>query len=229
MTLRVVHLSTNTSACWPIDLSWIRDSEFSRSHPLHPGEGRGEGLSVLFVMSFGTLNSLSATHSRGQPWPQKTSKQLSIGELLAHLSGEGSRWAACLPSRKCHSILKVRHNMQYMLMYYETPAELARRDDPAQAPAYWGAWQAYMGALVASGCMVSGAGLEPPRSATTVRVSGGKRQVQDGPFADTREHLGGFFVVEATSLDGALEWAARAPCAGAGGVEVRPVLPPPAA
>jgi len=121
--------------------------------------------------------------------------------------------------------------MEYMLMFYETAAESARADDPAQAPAYWGAWNAYVGAINASGLMRGGNGLQPPRTATTVRVVDGRRQVQDGPFADTREHLGGYFVIDAPSLDVALEWAARAPCASAGSTEVRPVLvmdqPPP--
>jgi hypothetical protein len=117
--------------------------------------------------------------------------------------------------------------MEYMLMFFESPAEVARRDNPAEAPVYWGAWNAYAGALFASGCVKSGHGLEPPRTATTVRVTGGKRQVQDGPFADTREHLGGYFVIDVPSLDTALEWAARAPNASAGRIEVRPVLPPP--
>jgi hypothetical protein len=116
--------------------------------------------------------------------------------------------------------------MDYMLMFYESPAELARRDDPAQAPAYWGAWSAYVGAVNAAGCFKSGAGLQPPRTATRLSVSQGQRQIQDGPFADTREHLGGFFVIDVPSLDEALEWAARAPNASAGHVEVRPVLPP---
>ncbi len=80
--------------------------------------------------------------------------------------------------------------------------------------------------MLASGVVRSGHGLEPARTATTLRVKHGKRQVQDGPFADTREHLGGYFIVDVPSLDVALEWAARAPCAGAGGVEVRPVMSP---
>jgi hypothetical protein len=119
--------------------------------------------------------------------------------------------------------------MEYMLMFYETPAELARADDPAQVGAYWGAWNAYVGAMQGSGLMRGGNGLQPPRTATTVRVVNGQRQVQDGPYADTREHLGGYFIVEAETLDEVLAWAARAPCASAGSVEVRPVLPPPAA
>jgi hypothetical protein len=117
--------------------------------------------------------------------------------------------------------------MEYMLMFYENPTELARRDDAAEAPVYWGAWNAYIGALAAAGIVRSGNGLQPPRSATTVRMAGGQRQVQDGPFADTREHLGGYFIIDVPSLDVALEWAARAPNASAGGTEVRPVLPPP--
>ena len=117
--------------------------------------------------------------------------------------------------------------MEYMLLFYETPAELARADDPAQTAAYWGAWNAYVCAMQDSGLMRGGNGLRSPHSATTVRVVNGQRQVQDGPFADTREHLGGYFIVEAETLDEVLAWAARAPCASAGSVEVRPVMPPP--
>lgn len=119
--------------------------------------------------------------------------------------------------------------MEYMLMFYETPAEAARGEDPAQAEAYWGAWNAYIGAIEGSGLMRGGNGLQPPRTATTVRIVNGQRQVQDGPFADTREHLGGYFILEAETLDEVLAWAARAPCAGAGSVEVRPVMHPPSA
>jgi hypothetical protein len=117
--------------------------------------------------------------------------------------------------------------MQYMLIFNETLAEVARRDDPADAPQYWGAWNAYVGALAGAGIVVSGNGLQPPRTGLRVRVVDGARHVQDGPFADTHEHLGGYFVVEVSGTEAALEWAARAPCATAGSVEVRPVLPPP--
>ncbi len=118
--------------------------------------------------------------------------------------------------------------MHYMLIYRETPEELGKRDDPAQAEAYWGGWSAYMGAMAQSGVMVSGNALQPPGTATTLRIADGKRHVVDGPFADTKEMLGGYVIIDAADLDGALEWAARAPCAAAGSVEVRPVLPPPA-
>ena len=119
--------------------------------------------------------------------------------------------------------------MQYMLMYRDTAAEFARRDDPADAPAYWGAWNAYIGAINGAGVVVGGNGLLPPDASTTVRVRDGRRQVQDGPYADTHEHLGGYLVIDVASLDDALDWAARAPCAATGSTEVRPVLPPPSA
>lgn len=119
--------------------------------------------------------------------------------------------------------------MQYMLIYRETESEIAKRNNPAEAPAYWGAWNAYIGAMGQAGVMVSGNGLQPPEMGTTVRLRDGKRLVQDGPFADTKEHLGGYVIIDVPALDVALEWAARAPCATVGSTEVRPVLPPPPA
>lgn len=119
--------------------------------------------------------------------------------------------------------------MQYMLLFTESKSDFAQRNDPAQAPAYWGAWTAYCDALAGSGIMVSGAGLQPPEMATTVRVRDGKRQVHDGPYAESKEMLGGFFVIEVPDLDTALEWAARSPSSSYGSTEVRPVLPPPPA
>lgn len=115
--------------------------------------------------------------------------------------------------------------MQFMLMFYENQAELAKREGP-EAQAYWAGWTSYVNALGASGIVRAGEGLQPPKLGTSLRVIDGKRIVQDGPFADTHEQLGGFFIIEVPSVDEALEWAARAPCAGAGGVEVRPTLPP---
>jgi len=77
--------------------------------------------------------------------------------------------------------------------------------------------------------MVSGNVLQPPETGTVLRVEQGTRHVADGPFADTKEALGGYVVIEVPDLDAALEWAARAPCAVAGSVDIRPVLPPPSA
>ena len=118
--------------------------------------------------------------------------------------------------------------MQYMLILNEGMEKFGEREDPAKAEAYWGAWSAYIAALGAAGVIVNGHGLQPPHTGTTVRVRDGGREVQDGPFPDTKEALGGYFVIEVPGLDGALEWAARAPSASYASVEVRPVLPPPA-
>jgi hypothetical protein len=114
--------------------------------------------------------------------------------------------------------------MQFMLIFKEPDSELAKRVDPAAAPAYWGAWNAYIGALGQAGVIVQGNGLQPPHSATQVQMRNGKRVIHDGPYADTKEHLGGYFVIEVPSLDDALEWAARSPNASSGSTEVRPVL-----
>lgn len=116
--------------------------------------------------------------------------------------------------------------MQYMLIFAEPAAEFSARTDPARSESYWGAWGAYIGALQQAGVIVNGDGLLPPDTATTVRVRDGKREVQDGPFADIKEQLGGYFVIEVPDLDAALDWAAKSPSARVGSVEVRPVMPP---
>ena len=114
--------------------------------------------------------------------------------------------------------------MKYVLLMIEDETALAMRRDPDRAEAYWGAWSDYVAAVAASGLMVSGEGLAAPEAATTVRLQGGARTVQDGPFADSKEQLGGFFVIDAPDLDTALAWAARSPAAAQGCVEVRPAL-----
>jgi hypothetical protein len=119
--------------------------------------------------------------------------------------------------------------MHYMLMFHENHEERTKRDNPAEADAYWGGWSAYMGAIAQAGLMVSGNGLQPPEVGTTLRIQDGARHVVDGPFADTKEALGGYVILDVADLDTALEWASRAPCVTAGSVEIRPVLPPPPA
>jgi hypothetical protein len=119
--------------------------------------------------------------------------------------------------------------MQYMLLLNETESEFAQRNHPEHAQTYWGGWNAFIGAMAQAGVIVNGDGLHGPQTATTVRVRDGKRLVQDGPFADTKEQLGGYFVIEVADLDAALAWAARAPSASYASVEVRPVMPPPGA
>ena len=115
--------------------------------------------------------------------------------------------------------------MQYALLFYQSPDEFAARSDPKLREKFWASFIPYMKALTDAGIVVAGAGLEPPEVATSIRLSDGRRQVQDGPFAEAKEQLGGFFIIEVADHDTALEWAARYPAGPAGGVEVRPVLP----
>lgn len=116
--------------------------------------------------------------------------------------------------------------MHYLLLLNEPETEFARRNDPAEAAAYWGGWNAFIGAMAQAGIIVKGDGLQGPHAATTVRIRDGRRIVQDGPYADAKEQLGGYFVIDVPDLDTALEWAAKAPSASTAWVEVRPVLPP---
>ncbi len=117
--------------------------------------------------------------------------------------------------------------MRYMLIFTEDQTAFDIRNDPEKAGPYWGAWTAYAGAVHQAGIVVSGEGLQPPHAATQIRIRDGKRHVQDGPFADAKEHVGGFFVIDVPDLDTALDWAAKSPAASYGTVEVRPTLPPP--
>jgi hypothetical protein len=114
--------------------------------------------------------------------------------------------------------------MQYAMLIYESPMDFGARTTDKGAP-HIAAWRAYYKALVESGVYVGGDPLQPVASATTVRLRDGKRHVQDGPYADTKEQLGGFIILELPSLDAALGWAARCPAAATGVVEVRPLAP----
>ncbi len=114
--------------------------------------------------------------------------------------------------------------MEYMILFNQPAAELERkRNDPAASP-YWESWRAYMSAVYAAGIVKSGNALQPPYTATTVRIRDGKRAVLDGPYADTKEMLGGYLVIDVPSLDDALHWAALSPSSVTGSTEVRPVL-----
>jgi hypothetical protein len=114
--------------------------------------------------------------------------------------------------------------MQFALLIFESPEAFAARNAD-ETNAYLGAWRAYYKALVEAGIYVGGYPLQGPETGTTVQLKEGKRLVQDGPFADTKEQLGGFAILELPSLDAALDWAARCPAASAGAVEVRPLSP----
>ncbi len=112
--------------------------------------------------------------------------------------------------------------MQYLLLIYvnEAAAETASEADMGKMLAAYGA---YSEAMAKAGAMVGGNRLRPSSAGTTVRSAGGKTQVLDGPYAETKEQLGGYFVIEAPDLDAALSWAERCPGAATGVVEVRPV------
>jgi hypothetical protein len=113
--------------------------------------------------------------------------------------------------------------MEFMLAFYQPANAHEVYADPVKGPATLQAWQQYMGAVAAAGAMRGGNRLQP-MAATTVRVRAGQRQVQDGPFADTKDLLGGYIVIDVPSLDEALKWAERSPSSLDGGTVVWPVM-----
>jgi hypothetical protein len=113
-------------------------------------------------------------------------------------------------------------DMKYMLLIYSNEAELEATPEATKIERT-AAYGAYAQAMVQAGVMVAGDRLRPVSAATTVRTTGGKTQVLDGPYAETKEQLGGYFLIEAPDLDAALSWAKRCPGAGHGAIEVRPI------
>jgi hypothetical protein len=136
-------------------------------------------------------------------------------------------WGASHPSyiqerKGAHNGSQGEKVMQFALLIFESPEAFATRNADENDP-YIGAWRAYYKALVEAGVYVGGNPLQPPETGTTVQLKDGKRRVQDGPFADAKEQLGGFTILELPSLDAAIDWAARCPAASIGAVEVRPL------
>ena len=115
-----------------------------------------------------------------------------------------------------------RTGLQYVMLIYETSEGFESRTTGETDP-YLGSWRAYHAALVKAGIYVGGDPLRQPETATTVRLKDGKQHIQDGPYAETKEQLGGFIILELPTLDAALDWAARCPAASVGAVEVRPL------
>ncbi len=116
--------------------------------------------------------------------------------------------------------------MQYMLMDYVNEAgwpELTQ----AEQDHWLGAYRAYMEAMMQAGILKETNGLQRTSAATTVRVANGKTHVLDGPYADSKEQLGGFHIIDVPDLNAAIMWAARSPTALHGVVEVRPLLETP--
>ena len=112
--------------------------------------------------------------------------------------------------------------MQYLLLVYQDEKKMLSlpREEAGQIHA---AYMAYTDAMKQSGVLQANHGLMPTAQATTVRITAGKQNVLNGPFAETREQLGGYFLIEAPDLDTALSWAARCPSAAYGAIEVRPI------
>jgi hypothetical protein len=112
--------------------------------------------------------------------------------------------------------------MQYMLLIYQKEMDVAQQDKAAMARIYE-EYQSFVADIKKRGQFVANHGLKPAATATTIQVRDGKTVTTDGPFAETREHLGGYFVVEAADLDEAIGIAERIPSARWGSVEIRPV------
>ena len=113
--------------------------------------------------------------------------------------------------------------MQYMIMNYVPATDISDADAPntdSDGPA----WGAYTKAMLDAGVMRSGNALTGAHTATVVRIRDGKREIHDGPYIDSHEQLGGYYIIEAADLDEALQWAARNPAASKGAVEVRPIM-----
>jgi len=114
--------------------------------------------------------------------------------------------------------------VKYALLIYENPEAFTQREQAGDTE-YYGAWRAYYRSMVDAGVYVGGEPLHAPETGTTVRQRDGRKQIQDGPYANTKEQLAGFIVLELPSLDAALDWASRCPTTAIGAVEVRPLAP----
>jgi hypothetical protein len=112
--------------------------------------------------------------------------------------------------------------MQYLLMIYDEEAKIGALPKEKLGE-IMGAFTAYTEALKKEGVWVGSNRLRPVATATTVRVQNGKTDVLNGPYAETKEQLGGYYLIDVPDLDAALSWAARCPGAGYGTMEVRPI------
>jgi len=115
--------------------------------------------------------------------------------------------------------------MQYLLLIYAAEADRAKyMKDQAAMTAMLAEYRTFTQSIIQSGNFKAGDALQPVATATTVRVKDGKTLTTDGPFAETREQLGGYYLIEAKDLDAALAIAARVPGAKYGSIEVRPLM-----
>lgn len=112
--------------------------------------------------------------------------------------------------------------MKYMLLIYADPEGFAALK-PAEAQAAMAAYEAFTAALENEKALIHSERLRPTSEATTVHVENGKPKVLNGPYIETKEQLGGYFLIEAPDLDAAIKWAARCPGSHHGSVEIRPL------
>ncbi|HUB47951.1 MAG TPA: YciI family protein [Acetobacteraceae bacterium] len=112
--------------------------------------------------------------------------------------------------------------MEYLLLIYSNEKDFAVMPQ-AERERVTGAYMAYTQALLDGGVLRGGNRLRPTSATTTVRAAGGKMQTVDGPFAETREQLGGYYLIDVPDLDAALSWAGRCPGTQYGSIEVRPI------
>lgn len=113
--------------------------------------------------------------------------------------------------------------MQYMLLIYQPEQQLAAMSE-AQRREFMADYTAFTNEVKDAGAMVAADALDRTSTATTVRVRDAKRTITDGPFAETAEALGGYYLIEAEDLDAAIAWAAKIPSAKFGSIEVRPIM-----
>ena len=113
--------------------------------------------------------------------------------------------------------------MQYMILIYDNEQQFAKMAD-GDAQKMYAEYMQYSKDMGEAGVMRAGAQLKPSTTATTVRSRGGKLATTDGPFAETKEQLGGYYLIDVANLDEAVKWAARCPSARAGSIEVRPLV-----
>jgi hypothetical protein len=113
--------------------------------------------------------------------------------------------------------------MRYLCLIYDEESKLGAMSK-SESDAFMGEYFAFTDAIKKSGHYVAGEALQPVQTATTVRVRNGKSSATDGPFAETKEQLGGYYLIQARDLNDAIQVASRIPSARLGSVEVRPIM-----
>lgn len=109
--------------------------------------------------------------------------------------------------------------MKYAFLIYQNEANMGEPDEAEMAQ-----WWAFDNETVTTGAKQAGEALQPSMTGKTVRIRGGKPEITDGPFAETKEQLGGFYILDVPDLDAAIEWAKKFPNVGEGSIEIRPVV-----